>query len=253
MWSGLIVHHCPPRWVYRHCRRFALIYSTMVVCDDESLEDIQQMAITGAYTRISLRYTYLGQKCQNIAYYQNVGVAFLTATMAEVLEAYWNDVKAALRALTSTAVAVGTWDSILGEEIGGGGSYAEYAIPTAERPGTRGVGNDGEWVTGVLAVGARLVVGTHATRPGQKRLPFLREGDITGDQLLSTAITLFQPAMQKFSQNITLGAPVALGVLTPVVGGTVVGGYPTVFQVVTGLLMNTNVTSQVSRKAGHGA
>jgi len=55
-----------------------------------------------------------------------------------------------------------------------------------------------------------------------------------------------------FSEPIILGAPVATGVLHPAIGGTMVDGVPPVYQRVTGNVVNTRITSQVSRKLGHG-
>lgn len=246
-----------PVTVYRplpeRFERLALIYDIVVHSDSMSLGDIQEVAITGTYTLIQLRYTYLSQKCMNVGYYRNDGAAFLTADMTGVLEAYWNDIKALIRGLASSSLVVNSFDSLYGEEIGGGGSYAEYAVPTAERAGTLAAGDDGEWVSGIMGAGAKLVVGTHATRPGQKRLPFVREGDIVGNAFTSTAVAKFDAVFPIWSAARGLGAPVATGVLTPVIGGTRVGGVPTVWQEIVGHLTNTDITSQVSRKKGRGA
>jgi len=173
--------------------------------------------------------------------------------MTGVLEAFWNDIKTLLRGIASTSTAVNTFDSLYGEEIGGGNSYAEYAVPVAERAGTLAAGDDGEWVSGLMSVGSKMVVGTHNTRPGQKRLPFLREGDITGNLLTAAAVAKFDPVFAIWSEAHILGAPVATGSLFPEIGGTRIAGVPTVWQDVVGRLTNTDITSQVSRKKGRGA
>jgi len=212
------------------------------------------MAISSTEFKINLRYTYLDQKCQNVQYFRLSGAAFLTATALGVLEAYWNDIKTAMRALTSTSSAVGTFDSILGEEIGGGLSFAEFSIPSGERVGTRAAGDDGEWVSGIMALGMRQTVATRFTRPGQKRFPWLRESDITGNELTTATITLYTPAVEKWALPITLGAPVATGVMTPmIVHEPTVAAPVRATQNVTGYVINTDVTSQVSRKKGRGA
>lgn len=211
------------------------------------------MAITAGHLKITYRYTWLGQKCQNVMYWLAEGAAFLTADMSGVLEAYWNDLQPTLVPLLPSNPAVGTFDSLLGEEVGGGFGFAEYPIPPAEQIGSRsGLTLDGVPAS-FNAFGIRLSVGTRVTRPGQKRFPWMAENDIDANQLDPTFITLVTPLAEHFSQVVTLGAPVALGTMTPSVGGTDVLGIPTVFQRVTGYLINPNVTSQVSRKVGRGA
>lgn len=209
--------------------------------------------VPGGLVEIQFRYTYLGQKLLTRQFYQMQGAAFLTADPLQVAEAYWNDVKALWRSLYSSASTVGTQDTLYVREVGNGQQYAEYAIPSGERVGTRAPGDDGEWVAPFMAAGVKLTVGSSVTRPGQKRLSALREGDITGNSIITAQQTLVDNVAAIFSTPRTLGAPVALGVLQPVIGGTVVAGDPTVFQNVTGKVVNAFITSQVSRKLGHGA
>ena len=204
------------------------------------------------YLEIQFRYTYLGQKLLTRQYYQMGGAAFLTATPAQVAEAYWNDVKALWRSLFSTASTVGTTDALFVREVGGLEQYAEYPIPTSERVGTRAAGDDGEWVAGFVAAGVKLVVGTSTTRPGQKRFSSLRESDIVGNSLAAPQYALVDAVSAIFSDTRNLGAPVATGVLIPVVGGTVIDGDPTEWNEITGHVVNPFITSQVSRKIGHG-
>src|SRR5205085_1995801 len=136
------------------------------------------MPVTGGHLKVTLRYTYLAQKCENVQFYRLTGTAFATATVLGVLEAYWNDIKDTFRSVFPALESVGTIDSILGDEVGGGLGFAEFS---------------------------------------------------------------------------TLGAPVATGVMQPEVGKSVASGFPSVFQDVTGKVVNSNVTSQVSRKIGRGA
>jgi hypothetical protein len=212
------------------------------------------MPITGSLLKLVLRYTWQGQNCENVGWYAPNGAAFVTATMEGVLEAYWNDIKAGMRAILTDFSAIGQYQSILGTEYGGGNSYAEFAIPVDEKTGTRSTAGLGEAVTGILAVGARMTVGTRLTKPGQKRLPFLYEADISNNALNAPILALAETAFQTWSQDRILGAPVATGVLKPQVVRPLAGlTVPTVFQPITGQIVNTDITSQVSRKKGHGS
>lgn len=214
------------------------------------------MAITGNLIRLITRYEWLSQKCENVAWYTPGGAAFLTATMAGVAEAYWNNVKDRYRAIVPD-VAGAVFTSVLGTEFNGSGGYGEYAIPDAERDGTRSDGV-GELVTGTLAVGARLTVATRLTRPGQKRIPFLMEGDIYQNELDAGIIALMESLVEIWSTDLVLGAPVALGTLSPVVvtfnsAPLTPEPEPQEWQAVVGALVNHDITSQVSRKKGRGS
>lgn len=211
------------------------------------------MPVTGGHLKVTLRYTYLAQKCENVQFYRLTGTAFATATVLGVLEAYWNDIKDTFRSVFPALESVGTIDSILGDEVGGGLGFAEFSIPPDERVGTRSFGDGADALNSFSAIGARLTVGSRVTRPGQKRFPMLREIDVTRNELTPAILDLYDPVFDKFAELITLGAPVATGVMQPEVGKSVASGFPSVFQDVTGKVVNSNVTSQVSRKIGRGA
>lgn len=210
------------------------------------------MAITSNLVEVQIRFTYLDQKCLVRQFYETDGAAFLTATPATVGEAYWNDIKTLWRAMLSNSTLVSSTDEIFVREIGGGLSYGSYPVPTGERVGTRAAGNDGEWLPGYVDAGIKLTVGTSVTRPGQKRVPFVRKGDIDGNTLLNTYVGLVTGASVIWSADRTLGAPVATGVLHPVVVRTASLLTSPVFQRVVGASISTRATSQVSRKLGHG-
>jgi hypothetical protein len=211
------------------------------------------MAITESLIKTTLRWTFLSQQCQTVQYYEPDGAAFLTADMVGVLEAYWNDIKTAWRALIIES-ALFTFDSLLGEEVGGGASFAEYAVPTEESMGTRAQGTLGSFLPSFMACPVRLTVGTRLTRPGQKRLPGLSDGDVDQNTVLSAYRTLAEDVAVKYGEFITLGAPVALGVLHPRVV-SLSGSPPQVVssQRVTGYLVGVNPTTQNSRKLGRGS
>lgn len=212
------------------------------------------MAITATLLRITLRYVLMGQKCETQQYYEPVGAAFLTATPVGVGEAWWNDVKAAWRGLAVSG-APSSFDTVVVEEIGGGLAFGEFAVPTAEKGGTRAYASSGDYLPSYCAVGCRLTVGTRSTRPGQKRFPFVGESD-TGDNVVSaTYLALAATLAEKYSSTITLGAPVATGTLRPKVVRWSKTVPPTVVasQDVTGFLLNPYITSQVSRRRGNGS
>lgn len=211
------------------------------------------MPITSSLIKVTNRYTYLGQKCENVQYYHPVGAAFLTADMTGVLEAYWNDIKASHRAIMTNFDGDATWDSILGEEIGGGLSYAEYPIPTLERVGTRATTGLGDPLNSFSAGGIRLTVGTRVTRPGQKRFPFLFEADVQRNALGAAYLALLTAVGVKYSESVFLGVPVATGELQPmIVRINRTTGEVEASQPVTGKVVNPNITTQVSRKVGRG-
>lgn len=209
------------------------------------------MAITASVVRITLKYTYLGQKCQTVQHYTPIGAAWLTADAIGGATAWWNDIKAAWRACIVTSSNF-EFDTVLFEEIGGGGGFAEYAVPLAEKQGTRAVGSLGDWLAPFTAVGCKQVVGTRVTRPGQKRFPGAMEGDNQTGSVNTTYLALIDPLAAKYSTMQTMGAPVATGNLTPIVASYDAGGAVIATQPITGYLLRTTFTTQVSRRQGHG-
>nr|CRY97683.1 hypothetical protein [uncultured prokaryote] len=212
------------------------------------------MAITGDALLINLRYSWLGQKCQTGQYYTPGGAAFLTANADAVGEAWWQDVKAAWRALVVSDASVLTFDSVIVEEFNGSGGLGEFAIPTAERLGTRVLGGSPEPCASYNAVGVRLTVPTRNTRPGQKRFPVFYENDLERQVIAAAYLALIPALAAKYSNTLTLGAPVALGTLTPIIikydPNT---GAELDRQDVAGFVVNPDLTTQVSRRKGHGS
>lgn len=191
-----------------------------------------------------------GQQTLNVWQY-NVGGWPGTVTMVQMLEGYWNNVKAAYRAVIPSAYG-NVFVSIKGRELNNpAGLYAEYDVPTAERPGTRGT--SGDQMPPFASAGVRLVVGTRATRPGQKRFPGLMESDQSAGVLGATVLTPLVTLMNLMVANMTLGAPAALVMLEPIVTRKDALGNVTAEQPVTGYLINPNVTTQNTRKFGRGA
>lgn len=210
------------------------------------------MAITSGLVRIDLRYTFLAQRCETTSFWSPGGAAWLTVNAAQGAEAWWNNCKDRWRALL-VPVGSSVFDSVFFEEIGGGGEYGEFAIPTDERDGTRDETGFGNFLPAYVAVGCRLTVTTHATRPGQKRFPFAGEGDNNDGMVGAGFLALCAELGDFYSAPATLGAPVLAGTLTPQVVH-----FPTVAdptqrqQEAAGYVLRSSFTSQVSRRPGHG-
>lgn len=203
----------------------------------------------GIPLRIEIRGTIKGQACMVRQWYETDGAAFLTADPTGVGEAFWNHIKTAWRAM-HIGDGVDFTQSIFVAEDGPTGAYGEYAIPTGEQTGLRSGAGLGSSLPAYSAGGIRLTVGSRVTRPGQKRFWGLYELDADHGDLVSAGYaTLLDGIGPMFSAPLTLGAPVALGVLNPIIVS--MGGTPPVVvasQPVTGYLVHPYVTSQVSRK-----
>lgn len=211
------------------------------------------MAFSASHIEITLRYTNLSQNCQTARVYSWDGAAIAAAAPAQVGEAWWNHYKAAWRALAVTTSDVAQFLSVLVREVGGGLAYGEYAIPAGEQLGTRDGSGLGNPLPPFVATGCRLTVGTGATRPGQMRIPFALEGDSDGTVFNSTWLALCEDLADLYSNANAMGAPVATGVLFPNVvtfgadNDTIVAD-----QDIVGYVLKTTITSQVSRRIGHG-
>jgi len=210
------------------------------------------MAIISLHLRVVIRGHILGQVFENVAWYSPGGAAFLTATATGVGQAYWNDIKSVWRAALPNTPNL-TTESILVDEPGPTGAFGEYPIPTAEQQGLRDPVATGDLLPTFNACAVRLAVATRATRPGQKRFVGGCENDQANNVWNAPYVTLINALAAKFDSIITLGVPVATGILTPEVvsidrvNGDIVGS-----QAVIGHVTNPRVTSQVSRKFGRG-
>lgn len=212
------------------------------------------MSFSASHIEITLRYTFLGQNCQTARVYTWDGVAIATASPAALGEAWWNHYSAAWRGLAADGSTGSVFNSVFVREVGGGLAFGEYAIPVLEQLGTRDVSALGSYIPSGNAVGVRLTVGTGATRPGQMRVPFLCDGDVSANDVSGDFQELASELADLYSQPNTLGAPTATGVITPVVprfgadNNTITASQPIV-----GFLVNPLSTTQVSRRAGHGS
>lgn len=211
------------------------------------------MAITSEIIRVVIRGVYMSQLVENVQWYVPTGAAFLTAEAAGVAQAYWDNIKTDWRAF-HIANTLDRTLSVFVSEPGASGAYGEYAIPTGEQQGTRDATGAGQLLPPTNSVAVRLTVATRVTRPGQKRFWGVWEGDNSYGVLEAPIVTAANTLAVKFSDNITLGSPVATGVLIPVIvkinreTGEVVDR-----QEVVGFAVNSNVSTQNSRKFGRGA
>jgi len=174
-----------------------------------------------------------------------------TVSLVQLLEGYWNHVKATYRAIVPSSYG-NIFVSIKGRELNdASGDYAEFDVPVGERAGTRST--SGEALPPFGAAGVRLVVGTRVTKPGQKRFPFVLEADQVSGVLGTTYTTPLIALMNVLSVPMVLGAPAALETLQPIVTRRGALGFVSSFQPVTGYLINPNVTTQNTRKFGRGS
>lgn len=206
---------------------------------------------TGSYCEITLNMLWLNQQSLNVFQYA-VAVPGAPPGAVQIAEAWWLHVKAVYRALSAPGQG-NVFKTVRIRELNNDvGDYAEYDIPLADQAGVRG-SSPGEPMPPFAAAGVRLVVGTRATRPGQKRLPFVYEVDSNAGVMQSALLTLMNSWAGLMTVQLTLGAPAALTALTPIVCKKNSEGFVTDAQDVTGYLINQNITTQNSRKIGRGA
>lgn len=210
------------------------------------------MGITSDLLKVSVRGRYLGQQVQVIQSFACGGAGLLTASCENVGEAFWNYVKASWRGMHAATVDDLT-QSVFVEEVGGSLGFGEYAIPTAEQQGTRDSTGLVHLMPPFVGVGVRLTVATRVTRPGQKRLWGVWEGDNVGGGLGAGLLALTEALMDDWTLPIGLSAPADIVQLNAqVVTYDRVTGAPGARQMVAGYLVNPNLTTQNSRKLGRG-
>lgn len=210
------------------------------------------MAIgVGQLLQISLVARVASSDVMNVWSYEVMSSpALITAT--HVGEAWWNHVSSVYRAMSQVAAGP-VFQSVLVKELGNPvGELGEFAIPTAEKTGTRATTAAPNMLPAFNAAGARLIVSSRLTRPGQKRFPFLTEADSSDDSVEAAFLTLVGNTLDVANSTIILGAPAATLTLAPVVVGLNADGTIRAHQPTLGHVLNPYVTSQVSRKHGRG-
>lgn len=210
------------------------------------------MGITeGSVLQISVSGQANAQTLMNVWQFEVTGT-FSGISAGAVANAFWQATKSTYRAIAPAGYSL-AFQKVFVEDISEPlGEYGEYAIPTAEQPGTRDTGSS-EGLPTFNAVGVKLVVATRVTRPGQKRFGYMTEADSVSGTVSSGLVTAVDNLMNTMVGGLTLPSP-ALGMdLSCIVckknptTGELVDKQPVV-----SWLINPSVTSQVSRKAGRG-
>lgn len=205
----------------------------------------------GSLIEMVVNMVELSQQTLNVYQYRINGFPG-TPSAVQVAEAYWNNIKGVYRAACSVGLG-NVFVSVRIRELNNpSGDYAEFDVPTAEKVGTRAT-PAGDTLPPNLATGVRLVVGTRATRPGQKRIGFMYEIDQAAGLVTSGWKTLVTNIAAAMTQQLTLGAPAALTGLQPIVCRKDASGFVTANQPITGYIVSDIATTQNSRKIGRGA
>lgn len=211
------------------------------------------MALAAGDIKVTFRGLWTGQVWNNVQWYRVEGIGALTINASQLGEALWNDVKVDYRACMEIGAGP-TFEDILLQEPGAAGAYGTYAIPTAEKPGTRTIAVSGTALPPSNAAGFRLTVGSRVTRPGQKRIVGATEFDSTGASWEAGYLSLIDTLAAHWATPLVMGAP-AVGVsLHPeIVRYDQVAKVIVARQDVTGYVVNSRPTTQVSRKWGRGS
>lgn len=207
--------------------------------------------IAGHIYQWTLMQAIAGSAVQNVWSTMCDGT-FGSVDMAAVAEAYWAHISSEFRGLYLALLG----DVFVGlkyeDQTDQTGAFGEYAITGASRVGTRTIGVATDPAANFLACGLRLTVGTRATRPGQKRLFGLTEYDIGTNTIVGPYLTAAAAVGQVLADTATLGIPAAGVELRTVICRTDETGAILAHQDVTGYVVNTVLTSQRSRRLGHG-
>lgn len=207
--------------------------------------------ITSEVIEFVLRGEIAGQAAYN-AWQYNIVANVPEATTTEVCEAWWGTVRAWYRGLFHTTSTF-RFNSVLVRSLTNpDGEYGEYAIPLEERTGTRTGSNQGDNMPPFCAASIRLTVSERVTKPGQKRFACLMEGDQSNGDLIGGVVNALATLGSNMSKPLLLSFTEADLTLQPLIVRKGFRNVPTAQQEVTGYLVNTRVTSQTSRKFGHG-
>lgn len=217
-----------------------------------SYGDKQDMAIdSGDILEVSLGFELQGSRMFNIYHYV-VNGAFPGATAEQIGQGWWNHVKDAYRGLCQASFGTVFSAVRVKQLVVAGGALGEYAIPSAERVGTRPNTAQPQVLPTYVATGVRLTVGTSVTRPGQKRIGFMTKGDQIDQEVEAGFYGGVENLFDTLTGTTILGAPVIGFDMSLIVASRGPGVTVPAWQLVTGYLVNQNVTSQVSRKLGRG-
>jgi hypothetical protein len=207
---------------------------------------------TGSLVEIVVDMSTYGQQTLNVWQYEITSYVG-SGGAAGIAEAYWNQVKTPYRALCVTT-GLRVFNSVTVRELNNPtGALATFSIPDAEQDGTRAAGTLGAFMPVFVAVGARLTVSSRVTRSGQKRFPFMTEGDVESNLISPTFTGLVENVLDEAVGTFLLGTPAALDELQTVVCRKDATGAVTAHQPVQGYIINPYATSQNTRKIGRGS
>jgi hypothetical protein len=211
------------------------------------------MAITiGALLEICNVGELFGNEVRNVWQYE-VDTSVPTITAANIAEAWWQHVKAAMRGVPTTNIG-GAFRTVEVRELNNpSGALGTYGIPSSEWAGTRSPGSEAQILPPFAAVSVRLDVGTRVTRPGQKRLGGLVETDQNGGLIQSAVQAATETLMDLMIQSMTLGAPAATFTMTPIVCKKDGVGAVVAHQGIDSYTISPYVSTQNSRKFGRGS
>lgn len=207
------------------------------------------MIAPGDHFQITFFQEVLSQQVINVYDYEAAGAA--SADAAGVAAAWWEFNKADWRNLQPNS---SQFNSLIVRCDGTGGNLdtGEFAIPPAERSGLRG--SIGDALASFNAVGCKFTVGTRVTRPGSKRWAVLGENDVAAQLLGGGVLALAEAFAAQLIVPFTYGTLAAGHGVLQVFGGPIQSNpVREVWNEVIGYLVDPYVTSQVSRKQGHGA
>lgn len=210
------------------------------------------MAITtGSLVEMEVHFTYYNQQYMNVFQYQ-VNNMPPSVTAGNLAQGYWNHIKATYRALAATSFG-STFQKIVLRELNNPvGELAEFGIPEGEQVGTRTPPGGTDAMPPFNSAGVRLLVGTRATRPGQKRVGWIMEADNTNASLQPAMTALITNWANVMFVSMALGSPAALASLIPIITRKTPQGLVLAHQPIISYLINPLVTTQNSRKIGRG-
>lgn len=210
------------------------------------------MAIgVGWKLKVDVRYRWANQKMQNVWWFR-VDELPAPATALEIAEGLWAQIGPDYRAL-APSTSTDVFESVVVNEYEpADGELAEYPIPPSEQAGTRSAAGLGDALPVFNAAGVRMVVTTRATRPGQKRFPFLYEADNVSGVLQAGYQALVENLLDQFLPFCLLGDPALNVKLVPQVVRLAANGVIVAGQDITGYYVNPQITTQNSRKIGRG-
>ena len=206
----------------------------------------------GSLIEITLNQFFQAQQVLNVFQYEVI-IWPGTVSADNAAEGWWNFVKGSYRALAQGAYG-SVFKTVRIRELNNPtGDFAEHDLPPADQAGTRAPPTQAEALPIFNAAGVRLVVGTRATRSGQKRFTYLAESDQNASTIQTSFTTPLATLMGILTNRMVLGVPALTVDLQPIVCRKDASGQVTAHQNVTGFLINTYITTQNPRTYGRGA